>query len=47
MSPSVNAGAGAPLIGVTAAYGVYLSLREDPDSLDRVCRALAATDLRR
>lgn len=34
---------GAPLIGVTAAYGVYLGLRENPDSLDRICRALAAT----
>lgn len=34
---------GAPLIGVTAAYGVYLGLREDPHSLDRACRALAAT----
>ena len=34
---------GAPLIGVTAAYGVYLGLREGPDSLDRTCHALAAT----
>ncbi len=34
---------GAPLIGVTAAYGLYLALRVDPDSLDIACRALAAT----
>jgi methylthioribose-1-phosphate isomerase len=36
---------GAPLIGVTAAYGVCLALREDPSdaSLDRACAALLAT----
>ena len=34
---------GAPLIGVTAAYGVYLALREDPKLLDHTCSALAAT----
>ena len=38
---------GAPLIGVTAAYGVYLGLREDPDSLDRVAALLPPPDLRR
>lgn len=34
---------GAPLIGVTAAYAVYLALREDAQSLDHACAALAAT----
>ncbi len=34
---------GAPLIGVTAAYGVALALRADPASLDRAVDALAAT----
>ena len=34
---------GAPLIGVTAAYGVYLSLREDPDSLQQACSKLLET----
>jgi methylthioribose-1-phosphate isomerase len=36
---------GAPLIGVTAAYGVCLALRADPSdaSLERACAALAAT----
>ena len=34
---------GAPLIGVTAAFGVYLALREDPDSLDTAVRQLRAT----
>jgi len=34
---------GAPLIGATAAYGVAIALRDNPDSLDEACRVLAAT----
>ncbi len=34
---------GAPLIGVTAAFGVYLALRENPASLDTAIRRLRAT----
>src|SRR5262245_33974563 len=36
---------GAPLIGVTAAYGLCLALRADPSdaALDRACEALLAT----
>jgi len=34
---------GAPLIGVTAAYGVALALVADPDGLARACDVLAAT----
>src|ERR1043165_2450908 len=36
---------GAPLIGATAAYGVWLALREDAsdDNLERACAALLAT----
>lgn len=34
---------GAPLIGATAAYGVAIALRHDPDALDEACRVLAAT----
>lgn len=34
---------GAPLIGVTAAYGLYLALREDKDSLDSAAISLADT----
>ena len=36
---------GAPLIGVTAAYGVWLALREDAsdENLERACAALLAT----
>jgi methylthioribose-1-phosphate isomerase len=34
---------GAPLIGVTAAYGVYLALREDPQLIDTAIRGLLAT----
>src|SRR5262247_620074 len=36
---------GAPLIGVTAAYGLCLALRADPSdaSLDAACHALLAT----
>lgn len=34
---------GAPLIGVTAAYGVYLALREDPQSLPLALQRLAGT----
>ncbi len=34
---------GAPLIGVTAAYGVYLALREDPNQLAVALDKLAAT----
>lgn len=34
---------GAPLIGVTAAYGVYLALKEDPDKLQAAVERLRAT----
>ena len=34
---------GAPLIGVTAAYGVYLALRENPEQLSLALEQLAAT----
>jgi methylthioribose-1-phosphate isomerase len=36
---------GAPLIGATAAYGVWLALREDAsdENLERACKTLAAT----
>ncbi len=34
---------GAPLIGVTAAYGMYLALREDPNQLAVALDRLAAT----
>lgn len=36
---------GAPLIGVTAAYGVCLALKADPsgEALENACKALAAT----
>lgn len=34
---------GAPLIGVTAAYGVYLALRADPDALEPALQRLQAT----
>lgn len=34
---------GAPLIGVTAAYGVYLALREDPQQLQTALDRLGAT----
>ena len=34
---------GAPLIGITAAFGVYLSLKENPESLSSACQQLAAT----
>lgn len=34
---------GAPLIGVTAAYGVYLALREGEQSLEQSCARLLAT----
>ena len=34
---------GAPLIGVTAAYGVYLALRENASGLDDAINALLAT----
>ena len=34
---------GAPLIGVTAAYGVYLALRDDPAGLERALKRLQAT----
>jgi len=36
---------GAPLIGATAAYGVWLAMREDAsdESLDRACSTLMAT----
>ncbi len=34
---------GAPLIGVTAAFGVALGLRERPHALDAVCAELCAT----
>lgn len=34
---------GAPLIGITAAFGVYLSLKQDPHSLTTACEQLGAT----
>jgi methylthioribose-1-phosphate isomerase len=34
---------GAPLIGATAAYGIAIALRTNPDALDDACRVLAAT----
>ena len=36
---------GAPLIGATAAYGVWLAMQEDAsdENLERACRVLAAT----
>ena len=34
---------GAPLIGVTAAYGIYLALRDDPKNLDSAVNALGNT----
>jgi methylthioribose-1-phosphate isomerase len=34
---------GAPLIGVTAAFGVYLALREDRHDLETICARLLAT----
>lgn len=34
---------GAPLIGVAAAYGVWLALLEDESSLERACDLLVAT----
>jgi methylthioribose-1-phosphate isomerase len=34
---------GAPLIGATAAYGIALAMRADPNSLDAACATLAAT----
>lgn len=34
---------GAPLIGITAAFGVHLALKRDPDTLTSACEALAKT----
>ena len=34
---------GAPLIGVTAAYGIYLALRDDPKNLNSAVNTLANT----
>lgn len=34
---------GAPLIGITAAFGVYLSLKQDPGSLSLACQQLGDT----
>lgn len=34
---------GAPLIGVTAAYGIYLAMKEDPAALDVAIERLLAT----
>jgi methylthioribose-1-phosphate isomerase len=34
---------GAPLIGITAAFGVYLSLRSDMHSLNTACEQLVKT----
>ena len=34
---------GAPLIGVTAAYGIYLALRDDSKNLNSAVNALANT----
>nr|WP_058023129.1 S-methyl-5-thioribose-1-phosphate isomerase [Pseudohongiella spirulinae] len=34
---------GAPLIGITAAYGVWLAMQQQPDSLAQVCHSLLQT----
>lgn len=34
---------GAPLIGITAAFGVYLSLKNNPESLSVACQQLSGT----
>jgi len=34
---------GAPLIGITAAFGVHLALKNDPGALSQACAALAKT----
>ncbi|MBC52595.1 MAG: S-methyl-5-thioribose-1-phosphate isomerase [Gammaproteobacteria bacterium] len=34
---------GAPLIGITAAFGVHLALKRDPDTLSAACETLAKT----
>jgi methylthioribose-1-phosphate isomerase len=34
---------GAPLIGITAAFGVWLAMQRDPESLQAVCQRLLAT----
>ena len=34
---------GAPLIGITAAYGVFLAMRDGHDSVTQVCQLLRAT----
>lgn len=34
---------GAPLIGITAAFGIHLALKHDPDALTSACQALAGT----
>ncbi len=34
---------GAPLIGITAAFGVYLALRDQPGQLDNSCQRLLQT----
>lgn len=34
---------GAPLIGITAAYGVWLAMKRAPDSLEQVCESLLRT----
>lgn len=34
---------GAPLIGITAAFGVYLALKRDPEALASACEQLAKT----
>ena len=34
---------GAPLIGITAAFGVYLGLKQNPDSLSLACQQLTKT----
>ncbi|HLT62906.1 MAG TPA: S-methyl-5-thioribose-1-phosphate isomerase [Pseudohongiella sp.] len=34
---------GAPLIGITAAFGVYLALKADPHSLEAACEQLLKT----
>ncbi|MEX2333782.1 MAG: S-methyl-5-thioribose-1-phosphate isomerase, partial [Pseudohongiella sp.] len=34
---------GAPLIGITAAFGVHLALKKDPDTLAQACDQLAKT----
>jgi methylthioribose-1-phosphate isomerase len=34
---------GAPLIGITAAYGVWLAMKQNPESLAQICQSLLQT----